>query len=72
MDMHGSIADIIAEAIRIKNLYNVDPTIGIYDAGPFARKFKANEAGSVDFNYVNKLTGTAEFVGAGYGLVKFE
>lgn len=70
MDMHGSIADIIAEAIKIKNLYNVDPTIGIYDAGPFARKFKANVAGSVDFNLVNKLTGRAEFVGAGYGFIK--
>ena len=69
-DIHGSIADIIDEAKRIKNIYKVDPTIGIYDSGSFARKFRASENGIVDFNHVNKLTGRTEFVGAGYGYSK--
>jgi hypothetical protein len=69
-DIHGSIGDMIETANRVKHTYQVDPTIGIYDAGPFARKFKASETGVVDFNHVNKFTGTSEFVGAGYGFAK--
>jgi hypothetical protein len=69
-DIHGSIFEIIEEAKRIKTIYKVDPTIGIYDAGPFARKFKSTETGIVDFNHVNILTGTSEYVGAGYGYLR--
>ncbi len=70
MDIHGSIADILNEANRVKKKYNTDPSIGIYDAGTFARKFKADSNGNVSFEYVNKLTGKTEFVGAGFGYVK--
>jgi hypothetical protein len=70
MDIHGSIADILNEAISVKEKFNTDPSIGIYDAGTFARKFKADANGNVDFENVNKLTGKTEFVGAGYGYLK--
>jgi hypothetical protein len=72
IDIHGSIADILNTAISIKNTYKTDPTIGIYDAGSFARKFKADINGNIDFNFVNARTGTSEFVGAGYGYLKEE
>jgi len=72
MDMHGSIADIIIQAREIQAVYKVDPTIGIYDAGTFARKFKSNDNGRIDFNNVDNLTGKSEFVGAGYGYLKPE
>ena len=70
MDIHGSIADILNTAYSISNTYKTDPTIGIYDAGSFARKFKADINGNIDFNFVNARTGTSEFVGAGYGYLK--
>jgi hypothetical protein len=72
LDIHGSIADILNTAISIKNKYKTYPTIVIYDAGSFARKFKADINGNIDFNFVNARTGTSEFVGAGYGYLKYK
>jgi hypothetical protein len=70
MDIHGSIATIIEEALRIKANYNVDPVIGVYDAGPFARKFKADINGIVDFGIVDQYTMASETSGAGYGYLR--
>jgi len=70
MDLHGSISDIISEAIKIKDQFKVDPTIGVYDAGPFARKFKADKNDRIDFSFVDKSTGTSNLAGAGYAYLK--
>jgi hypothetical protein len=67
-DVHGSIYDIITTAMHIRDKYQTDPVIGIYDAGPFARKFQSN-AGFLDFATVNSNTNYGSIVGAGYGYV---
>ncbi len=67
-DIHGSIYDIITAATHIRDKYQTDPVIGIYDAGPFARKFQSN-AGVLDFAPVNSNTSYGSIVGAGYGYV---
>lgn len=70
VDIHGSIAFIFENALSIATKYNVDPTIAICDAGSYARKFKADKNGRVDFNVVNSKTGSGQFVGAGYGYLR--
>jgi hypothetical protein len=65
-DVYGSVKDIITSAIEIRDKYNTDPVLGIYDAGSYARKFQSNN-GVLDFDIVDKNTGRGQFVGAGYG-----
>lgn len=67
-DIHSSIKDIIHNLYSIKNKYKVDPILGIYDAGPMARKFKSNLEGKVIFNNIsNKIISNTWYVGAGFG-----
>jgi hypothetical protein len=66
IDIHGSIKDILEAAIKVRDTYQVDPTILIHDAGPMARKIKADANGDLDFALVNKVTGLTGKVGAGY------
>ena len=63
-EVHGSIQDIMSSTIEIR--YKIDPVLGIYDAGSYARKFKS-KSGVLDFDIVDKNTGKGQFVGAGYG-----
>lgn len=65
-DIYGSIYDIITTAREIRDKYNTDPVIGIYDAGSYARRFQSNN-GVLDVELINRNTGTGKFVGAGYG-----
>jgi hypothetical protein len=65
-EVHGSIQDIMTSAIEIRDKYNIDPVLGIYDAGSYARKFQSNN-GVLDFDIVDRNTGRGQFVGAGYG-----
>jgi len=66
IDIHGSIKEIIDKALEVKKYYNVDPSIGIHDAGTFARKFRSNSKSSLNFKIVNSWTGDGLYVGAGY------
>lgn len=68
IDIHNSIKEILKCAINIRDRYKVDPSIGIYDAGSFGRKFRADKTNYLDFNYINSKTGSGKFVGAGYGV----
>ena len=65
LDIHGSIYSIINKLIDISNKYNVDPTLGIYDAGPMSQKLKADDNNSVFFSEVNSWC-DYNYVGAGY------
>ena len=67
IDIHSSINDIIECLIQVSEAYNLDPTLGIYDAAPMARKFKANSRSNISFDNVDKSTMKLDYVGAGYG-----
>jgi hypothetical protein len=66
-DIHGSIKDIIKKLYLIKNKYKVDPVLGIFDAGPMARKFKSNIERKVLFSDITDKISTTWYVGAGFG-----
>ena len=66
-DIHGSIKNIIQNLYTIKNKYKVDPILGIYDAGPMARKFKSNPENKVLLNEISNKISTLWYVGAGFG-----
>jgi hypothetical protein len=67
-EVYGSIKDILIAAIEIRDKYNTDPVLGIFDAGSYARKFQSIN-GVIDFDIVNRKTGKGQFVGAGYGYI---
>ena len=65
IDIHGSIQSILEKLIEVSKHYNVDPTLGIYDAGGMAQKLKADSYYKIDVNKINKWC-NANYVGAGY------
>ena len=67
IDIHSSIKDIIECLVHVKNTYDVDPTLGIFDAAPMTRKFKADSNNCIDFKTVNIKTSKIWYVGAGFG-----
>jgi hypothetical protein len=66
-DIHSSISDIIKNLYYIKNTYNVDPILGVFDAGPMTRKFKSNQDGRVLFENISNKISKISYVGAGFG-----
>lgn len=67
IDIHGSIKDIITELQHIAAKYDVDPTLGVYDAAGMAQKMKADANHMVSFDEIDKWCGGQLWVGAGYG-----
>ena len=43
MDIHSSIKDIIECLVNVKNTYDVDPTLGIFDAGSDGEKIQGRQ-----------------------------
>lgn len=66
-DIHASIKDIINKLNFIRDKFLVDPVLGIYDAGPMARKFKSNSNNVVYFNEIQPFISSISYVGAGFG-----
>lgn len=69
INMFTSIKKIIAKAYEIKAKYNCDPTIAVYDAGTYARRFQAKNS-VIQFDEINQKLGNGEFLGAGFGFTK--
>lgn len=67
-DVHGSFATIIATATEIANRYGVDPHIGISDAGPFARKVRADGNNMLQCAPLKAIAPGGTQFGAGFGL----
>lgn len=65
-EMHGSLRQILTQALRIKELSNSDVSLAISDAGPMAASFRSDSKNTLKFNGINKLDNTP-YVGAGYG-----
>ncbi|MFM7022876.1 MAG: hypothetical protein ACKOXB_07845 [Flavobacteriales bacterium] len=68
-DVHGSVNDMITEALKIRKQYNIDPVIAIGDAGPFAQKVRADENNIVYSKDINAIFPTGSRFGAGFGYV---
>jgi hypothetical protein len=66
-DIHSSLSEIIRRAIEISQKYHTDPTIGVYDAGPMAHKFVANQLHELNADQFAPHLGWV--VGAGFGYV---
>ena len=66
IDLHSSVGDILENLFYIKKKFNVDPVLGIYDAGPMARKFKSDNKGKVFFDKISDKISHISYVGAGF------
>ncbi len=66
LDIHSSINDIIECARKVGREYGIDPTIGVFDAAPMARKFKSDLGNVVRFKDVDPKISKIGYVGAGY------
>lgn len=67
IDIHSSINDIVECLIQVSEEYDLDPTLGVYDAAPMARKFKSNSKNNISFDNVDESTMRRSYVGAGFG-----
>ncbi|MEX1187745.1 MAG: hypothetical protein WED33_00700 [Bacteroidia bacterium] len=65
-EMHGSLSQIINQALRLKEISGSEITLAISDAGPMSASFKSNDKNMLDFSEINKLD-KEDYVGAGYG-----
>jgi hypothetical protein len=68
-DIHSSWKEILLKAIEISKTYNTDPAICISDAGPFARKLKANKNFKINVKDLDVISPNGKHFGAGYGYV---
>jgi hypothetical protein len=67
-DIHSSLSEVLNRAMTIRDVYHIDPTIAISDAGPFANKIKSNDLNELDCTKINELLNYPK-VGAGFGYV---
>ncbi len=65
-DVHSSWKEILLRAIEISETYNIDPAICISDAGPFARKLKADKNFKVNVKDIDAIARNGKRFGAGY------
>jgi hypothetical protein len=65
-EMHGSLGQIITQALRIRDISNSDVSIAISDAGPMSASFKSDSTNTLEFKEINKLD-NIPYIGAGYG-----
>ena len=65
-DVHSSWNVILNRTIEISKAYNIDPAICISDAGPFARKLKADKNFRVKVIDIDALARNGKRFGAGY------
>jgi len=65
-EMHGSLSQIINQAIRLKEISGSEITLAISDAGPMSASFKSDENNILHFTEINKLE-KDDYIGAGYG-----
>jgi len=68
-DVHASFETIWKMAKKIEHENGVDPHICISDAGPFARKVKANANNVLDCNLIDAIAPNGLQFGAGFGYV---
>lgn len=66
-DIHGSLEQIITKAQEIARQNQVDPVIALSDAGPFARKVKADQDGNLDCAALKAIAPRGKYFGAGFG-----
>jgi len=68
-DIHSSWKEILLRAIEISKTFNTDPAICISDAGPFARKLKADKNFTVNVKDIDAIARNGKRFGAGYGYI---
>lgn len=66
-DIHSSWKEILLRAIEISKTHHTDPSICISDAGPFARKLKANKNFTIFVKDIDAISPRGSLFGAGYG-----
>lgn len=65
-EMHGSLSQIINQAMRLREISGSEITLAISDAGPMSASFKSDENNILHFTEINKLE-KDDYIGAGYG-----
>lgn len=65
-EMHGSLSQIVSQALRLKEISGSEITLAISDAGPMSASIKSDERNILEFSEINKLEKEI-FIGAGYG-----
>jgi hypothetical protein len=65
-EMHGSLSQIINQAIKLREISGCEITLAISDAGPMSASIKSDEKNILEFSEINKLEKEL-FIGAGYG-----
>jgi hypothetical protein len=65
-DIHSSWKEILLRAIEISKTYHTDPAICISDAGPFARKIKADKNFTIQVKDIDNLAPRGKLFGAGF------
>lgn len=68
-DIHSSWKEVMLRAIEISKKYNTDPAICISDAGPFARKLRADKNFRVNTKDIDDFAYNGKRFGAGYGYI---
>lgn len=65
-EMHGSLSQIINQAMRLREISGSEITLAISDARPMSASIKSNEKNILQFSEINKLS-EEKYAGAGYG-----
>lgn len=71
-DVHSSLETILTTAIDISKEYGVDPHIAWSDAGPFARKVRANSNNVLDCKALKTIAPNGRKFGAGFGYLPIQ
>ena len=66
-DIHSSWKEIFSSAMKISKQYHTDPAICISDAGPFARKLRADKNFTIKVSDADAIAPYGKRFGAGYG-----